>query len=230
MSAYIQKLNDENDNDIYPITKARAVFMDKGTNCEDEINSKLTADRVIDTLQECISGAVAGGPAGSIAVRDIYQAFLDGCSRIAAAITANGVATSSNASPATMATNIGKIRTPIKQNTVFNDATKNRITKPTAYYDGLAVDYGPAYRLGQQSIMDQLTKGSYNMTEVCPADQGWDGHEYDRYYAGEGETHWWVNVCRVCGYETRDTNGYNTPRHTRTVSYSGYYSRGEITL
>lgn len=41
----------------------------------------------------------------------ISKSFLDGCSKIAAAITSNGVSTAANATPTVMATNIGKVAT-----------------------------------------------------------------------------------------------------------------------
>ena len=86
-------------------------------------------------------GAQDAAPANSV-IKQLYQNFLDGCSRIAAAITggrdgsgAGGVATAGNASVATMVTNI---RTLANQN----------YDQGISYADGRVNDSSASYSAG----------------------------------------------------------------------------------
>lgn len=75
-----------------------------------EINSKLTASTLVGTLTEVLALTAPGSVADALVLKEMNTNFQDGCSKIASAITANGVTTASNASPTTMATNISNIR------------------------------------------------------------------------------------------------------------------------
>ena len=84
------------------------------------LDGKLTASGVVNNDTTTLSGYVLDARMGKThgdeidalanRVATLETSFPDGCSTIADAVTNNGVTTASNASPSTIATNIGKIR------------------------------------------------------------------------------------------------------------------------
>lgn len=123
----------------------------------------------------------------------IEESFRLGCNQIAAAISDNGVATSSDASPATMAANIGQIRsdgdlTAAKYvpsgKTWWANKTKytgtgrdmgalslspqgaNKLTSGAGYYDSIEVDGTAAYQAGMNAVRNNPNEyGLYTSTQ-----------------------------------------------------------------
>jgi len=121
----------------------------------------------------------------------IEQAFPDGCRRIAAAVTANGVSTSDNAGVSTIVTNIGKIREdgnagagqiltgynawvnkqkvngsmPNRGNVTLTPTGDNTATGEAGYYSQVIANGRTSYAAGLTKGHDDVTQspGSYGL-------------------------------------------------------------------
>lgn len=91
---------------IYFLTNARSVDADDGDNLETKVGA-IKGITTSTTVTE--EGWAADAKAVWDVLSELKRNFQDGCSKIAAAITSNGVHTAANASPDTIVDNINMV-------------------------------------------------------------------------------------------------------------------------
>lgn len=135
----------------------------------DEVNTDVVElNTKVGTMQSTVDGISGDVTELNQKCTNLETSFQDGCSTIAAAITSKGVSTASNASPATMAANIGSIKSGA---TIVNLGTARSIN--VSSYEG--------YKNFTAANFFPVCASSHNATGNVGND-GWNGNVKARAY------------------------------------------------
>jgi len=185
-------------------------FADAMKKLEEAIQGFKDID-LLNTLEEIEANTLNDKFTGALAVKSLFDdfkafkaSFQVGCSKIAAAITSNGVSTAANASPAIMVNNINQIRKPDNGAVTASLNCGGSYTIPKGYHNGR----------GKVTANSLVSQTSANATASMIL---------------SGKTAW-VNGSKITGNITSKAAATYTPATSNQTIAAGQYLSGVQTI